>query len=152
MSAFSFLKPVGGYFHVCICIREILYSEIICLSETANSYNRYESAVRNVLATSCPTKIYLPKNWHFSYLPKKTYVGSTQISSILTELSARDLPLFSFLHYNLSKYQWIFIKLDMCIEIVDIWFRNVNGQILSIFDRVICPRHIRTFVSGRSLY
>ena len=114
MSAFSSLKPVGGYLHVCICIREILYSEIICLSETANSYNRYESAVRNVLATSglfvkgnflwkfvellnfitcqrtsklskstCPTKIYLPKNGHFSYLPKKTYVGGTQISSIL---------------------------------------------------------------------
>ena len=27
----------------------------------------------------------------------------------------------------------------MCIDIVEIWFRIANGQILSVFDRVICP-------------
>ena len=37
------------------------------------------------------------------------------------------------------KYQWIFIKLGMCIDIVEIWFGIANGQILSIFDSVICP-------------
>ena len=54
----------------------------------------------------------------------------------LTELSARDTPIFSFLDDNLSKHQWIFTKLGMCIDIVEIRFRIANGQILSIFDRV----------------
>ena len=37
---------------------------------------------------------------------------------ILTELSARDRPIFSFPDDNLSKHQWIFTKLGMCIDIV----------------------------------
>ena len=36
-----------------------------------------------------------------------------------------------------SKCQWIFTKLGMCIDIVEIWFGLVDGQILSIFYRVI---------------
>ena len=48
---------------------------------------------------------------------------------------------FSFPDDNLSKHQWIFTKLDMRIDIVEIWFGIANGQISSIFDRVICPRH-----------
>ena len=40
---------------------------------------------------------------------------------ILTELSAQDMPIFSFPDDNLSKRQWIFTKLGMCIDIVDIW-------------------------------
>ena len=35
---------------------------------------------------------------------------------------------------NLSKHQWIFPKLGMCIDIVEIWFWIANGQILSNFD------------------
>ena len=36
---------------------------------------------------------------------------------------------------NLSKHhQWIFTKLRMCIDIVEIWFGIANGQILSDFD------------------
>ena len=54
---------------------------------------------------------------------------------------------FSFLDDYLSKCQWSFAKFDMCIDIGEIWFGIVNGQILSIFDRVICPSHIRIFVS-----
>ena len=27
----------------------------------------------------------------------------------------------------------------MCIDIVEVWFGIANGQISSIFDRVICP-------------
>ena len=38
---------------------------------------------------------------------------------------------------NLSKCQWIFTKLSMCIDIVEIWFRIADGQSLSILDRVI---------------
>ena len=49
-----------------------------------------------------------------------------QISSIF-ELSALETPVFSFLDSNLSKYQWIFTSLGMCIDIVDICFGIVNG-------------------------
>ena len=46
----------------------------------------------------------------------------------LTELSARDTPLFSFPDNNLRKYQWIFTNLSMCIDIVQIWFGIVMGK------------------------
>ena len=46
---------------------------------------------------------------------------------ILTELSARDTPIFLFPDDNLSKHQWIFTKLGMCIVIVEIWFGTANG-------------------------
>ena len=58
---------------------------------------------------------------------------------IFMELSAGDTPIFSFPEDNLSKHQWIFTKLGMCIDIVDIWFGTANGQISSNFDVVICP-------------
>ena len=63
------------------------------------------------------------------------------------ELSAQDMPVFSFPDNNLRKYEWIFAKLGMCIDIVKNWFWIANGQILSIFKGVICPRHARIFVS-----
>ena len=52
----------------------------------------------------------------------------------LTELSARDTSIFSFPDDNLSEYQWIFTKLGICIDIVEIWFEMINGQISSILD------------------
>ena len=67
---------------------------------------------------------------------------------ISTEISARDTPIFSFPDYILSKHQWILTKLDMCFDIVEIGFLIANGQISSIFDKVICPRHADIFVSG----
>ena len=36
---------------------------------------------------------------------------------------------FSFPDDNLSRHQWIFTKLGMCIDIVEIWFGIANGQI-----------------------
>ena len=54
--------------------------------------------------------------------------------------------VFSFPDDILSKCKWIFIKLGMCIDVVEIWFGIANRQILSIFDRVFCLRHIRIFV------
>ena len=55
---------------------------------------------------------------------------------------------FSFPDNNLSKHQWIFTKLGMCIDIVDIWFGIADGQISSNLYRVICPRHAHIFISG----
>ena len=57
--------------------------------------------------------------------------------------------VFLFPDDNLSKYQWIFAKLGVCIDIVEIWFGIANGQFSSIFDGATCPGHARIFVSGR---
>ena len=60
---------------------------------------------------------------------------------ILTELSARDTPIFSFPDDNSSKCEGILTKLCTCIYIKEIRFGIANWQISSMFDRVICPRH-----------
>ena len=60
----------------------------------------------------------------------------------LTKLSAHDMSEFSFPDDNFSKYQWIFTKLGVCIDIVNIWFWIADGQITSVFDSylpVSCP-------------
>ena len=55
----------------------------------------------------------------------------------------------------MNKSQWIFTKLDMCIDIVENWYQIAAGQILLIFDRVICLRQdnngvllFRVFISS----
>ena len=55
---------------------------------------------------------------------------------ILTELSAQDTPIFLFPDDKLSKHQWIFTKLGMCIDMQEICFGISNGQISSNFDGV----------------
>ena len=64
---------------------------------------------------------------------------------ILTELSARDMPIFSFPDDNLSKRQRIFTKLVICIDIVKIWFGIANGQISSNFKLSTRDRSIFSF-------
>ena len=44
----------------------------------------------------------------------------------LTKLSASDMPVFSILDDNFNKYQWIFTKLVICINIVQICFGIAN--------------------------
>ena len=61
----------------------------------------------------------------------------------------RPSVCISFPDHNLSKYQWTFAKLGMCINIVEIWFGIDNGQISLISDGVTCPRHARIFISGQ---
>ena len=51
---------------------------------------------------------------------------------------------YSFLDDNWSKHQWIFTKLGMCIDIVDIWFGIANGQICQIFTE-LSARDMPTF-------
>ena len=65
-----------------------------------------------------------------------------------TSMCLSDHPLvvrpsvhFTIPDDNLSKRQWIFTKLTMCIDIMKIWFGIANGQISSNFYGVICPRH-----------
>ena len=56
------------------------------------------------------------------------------------QLSARDVSVFLSQDNNLSKSQWIFTKLDICIDIVEIVFGIANVQI-NLCDRVICPQY-----------
>ena len=42
-------------------------------------------------------------------------IANGQILTIL------DMCIFSFPEYNLSKHQWIFTKLGMCIDITEVW-------------------------------
>ena len=51
----------------------------------------------------------------------------------LTELSARDMSGFHFRTIT-SKCQWIFTKLAICLDTVEIYFGIAIAQILSIFD------------------
>ena len=60
---------------------------------------------------------------------------------ILKDISARDTPIVSFPDDNLSKCQRILTKLGTCIDMKEICFGIANGQISSMFDRVICLRH-----------
>ena len=53
--------------------------------------------------------------------------------------------IFPFPENNLSKYQWIFTKLGMCIDIVEIRFGIANGQNSYFFDRVFCPLSVLSF-------
>ena len=59
----------------------------------------------------------------------------------LTELSAPDTSVFSCPDDNVSKYYWSFTKLGVCMDILETCLGIVDVQILSIYDRVICPRH-----------
>ena len=52
--------------------------------------------------------------------------------------------MFWFLDNNFSKYQLIFVKLGICIDIVAIWFGIANGQISS-FLTVICLEKIHPY-------
>ena len=63
---------------------------------------------------------------------------------ILTDVSARDTPIFSFPNVNFSKE--ILTKLGTSIDMKEIWFGIANGQISSMFDRVIFPRN--TIMAG----
>ena len=47
---------------------------------------------------------------------------------------------FSFPDDILSIHQWIFTKLGVCIDIMEVWFGIANGQIAPNFYGVICPR------------
>ena len=53
------------------------------------------------------------------------------------QLSACNTSVFYFQDNNLSKSQWIFTKLDIRINIVEICLGLAHGQISSVFDRVI---------------
>ena len=80
------------------------------------------------------------------FIPRHTIVAGYYGFTLDVRVSVRPSVLFP--DDNLSKHQWIFTKLPMCIDIVEIWFGIANGQISSNFYRVTWPRHAHIFVSG----
>ena len=60
---------------------------------------------------------------------------------VSTDVFARNTSKFSFSDDNFSKFQCIFMKLGMPIDIVEICLGIANWQIWPIFDRVICSWH-----------
>ena len=54
--------------------------------------------------------------------------------------SAWDTPIFSFPDDNLSECQWIFTKLGICIDIMEVWIGIANEQISSNFDGSYLPK------------
>ena len=46
----------------------------------------------------------------------------------LTELSVRNISVFSFQDNNLGKPQCFFNKLDMCVDFQEVWLGITNGQ------------------------
>ena len=66
------------------------------------------------------------------------YYGFTLVLHVSVCLSPHPsvvhLSVVTFPDDNLSKCQWIFTKLAMCIDILEIWFVIADVQISSIFD------------------
>ena len=57
------------------------------------------------------------------------YYGFTLDVRVSVRPSYIRQSIFSFPDDTLSKHQWIFTKLGMCFDIVEIWFWIPNGQI-----------------------
>ena len=67
------------------------------------------------------------------FIPRHTIVAGYYGFTLVSRLSS---VRFSFPDDNLSKHQWIFTKLDMCIDIVEIWlnFTELSAQDMPIFS------------------
>ena len=68
-------------------------------------------------------------------------IANGQIRQILTELSARDTPIFSFPDDNLTKHLWISTKLGIALILWRPGLGLLMGKFCKILDGVICPRH-----------
>ena len=68
----------------------------------------------------------MPHDFLFLFIPRHTivagYYGFTLVVRVSVRPSVERLSVFSFPDDNLSECQWIFTKLGMCIDIVEIWF------------------------------
>ena len=100
------------------------------------------------IVTKRDTQLQISRGIHilfFLFIPRRTIVAGYYDFMLDVRVSVRPLVVHPSIHFsfpddNLSKHQWIFTKLGMCIDIVEIWFEIANGQISSNFYGVICPR------------
>ena len=68
-------------------------------------------------------------------------IANGQILSDFDSYLPKTCPYFRFWTITWCKCQGILTKLGTCIDITgkEVLFGIANGQILSMFDRVICP-------------
>ena len=79
----------------------------------------------------------------FFFIPSHTYGYHFGCRCVC--LSVRP-SVFWFQDNNLSKCQWIFTRLDVSIDIVEIWFGIAYGQISSIFNKLsACDMSVSSF-------
>ena len=135
------------------CFGEALLMSFTCFwrNEKTSKFLAEKSAL------SRPMKILSVNTWSSIIIPHHTIVAGYYGFTLDVRVSAYPSVSrtficpsvrFSFPDDNLSKHQWIFTKLGLCIVIVEIWFGIANGKISSKFYGVICPRHFHIFVSG----
>ena len=65
-----------------------------------------------------------------------------------TELSVHHTFIFSFPDKNVSKTQWIFTKLGVRIDDVEVWFGIANGQKSSLSESSACHTSVFSFPDG----
>ena len=84
-----------------------------------------------------------PSPWVTFFIPchiiVSGYNGMTLVVCVSVSPSVVHLSMFSFTGDILNKCQWLFTRLGLCIDIMEIWFGIAYGQRLSIFDRVNLP-------------
>ena len=109
---------------------------------------KYHSSISLVISARLFQISILQINIKSVVIPSHTIVGGIMVSCWASKcvsvcLSVIQLLSCSYFHFWMitSKYQWIITKLDTHIDIVEIWFGIAYGQILSIFERVICLLH-----------
>ena len=119
---------------------EILANFQHCLHETSE---KYKLTLNDMQAARTVTLGYV---FFHSYTLRKIVVGFCSFTSDV-HLSFVHLFVFLFPYDNLRKYQWIFSRLGLCIDIVKIWFGLLTGKFCQFFDRVICLPHVHIFVS-----
>ena len=78
-----------------------------------------------------PTFSYVMANLLFLYPATQQWQG-IMVFALDVRVSVCQSISFSFPDDNLSKHQWNFTKLGMCIDIVEILFGIINGQICQI--------------------
>ena len=97
--------------------------------------NGSEARITHVLKLITQTVFLYPTTRQWGLL--WCQVRRTYMYRLSVRLSYVRPFVFSFLGNNFSKYQWIFTKLGMCINIMKNWFGVANGQISS-FLTVVC--------------
>ena len=79
-----------------------------------------------------------PRYWRGVMASRWVFMCLSVHLSVVHPYACISYLCISFPDDNLSKHLWVFNKLGMCIDIVEIWFGIFNGQISLMFDRVIC--------------
>ena len=117
----------GVSYHILVCRFDINFNKVLLFS--------WFFTVMHKIFWSWMYETLCGKSNSLLFIPHHTIVLDVSVSV------HPSVVLFLFPDDNMSKRQWIFTKLGMCIDIVAIWFKIANRQILSIFYGVICPRH-----------